>query len=787
MGTQTGPFAELLRRVAVLESQASAARSTNFRHPNQFALGRVVGPSVGNLPPAAGVAAFLDFVDVIPVDVVEQPGQSPEMIDRQTVAIRVKNSQVDVSPGDLVGMALGTDGTWWIVAVYPHQGRQANVCCGCSPTECFDFQFWQVENGCPRYFALTVDDDIGCCNGDAGGTHILEYTAATDTDPAMWRGPNFECGTAGDDCGTGTWTWEAAANCGSVTYTWTADDGDCAISTANVTWQPGPWYNCSAGSWVPSTSCGEGCEPDLSSLDGYVPPNPCSSQSITRPCVPVAGAQWVASGSCNCGTAPEPAQAGEYIGQTVTVPCDYTGDPGQWVLTDDQCSCGEPVAPSEPGVVAGEARITNCVDQDAAPDCGTSSWERIECTFTGISGSCGQTGVSVAWVECTLLTTESEDPRCAGIAQTLIQYGGPAGNVYGYRTASGEWVGMRPGETVTKAAWVLVSDDCTCGMAIPPRQDLYAPAGTILTRSCESPLLAYWRLIPPIGYAPAEVQFVVDGIIKIRYRLPYLRSYCCKCQMRFDVVVGDPCSFPCRGVPQSVCLRPIRSGPPGGSCRDYSPVYSLYVEGFEEWPCRDDSSDACAERQSLLDGEADDWPVQHGGHPIAANGSFLLALTHRACCGNAITDPDQADTCESLACEWWSEPTTQGEVCTGSAGTSYCVDGSRVSGAGSCVPESEGGSPTRLCETAWTTSGAGRWFLRNFTESAGVTVCGDGLKLYLHTGGRGDNATPYPGSAERYDYWDTLDDGSILFRYNVTVANQDKFPQYVMLVPVTDI
>ncbi len=121
--------------------------------------------------------------------------------------------------------SIGVEPALVVLGVGDVTATESPSCCGCSPTECFDFQFWEIEGGCPRYFSLSVDDAITCCNGDAGGTHVLEYTAATDTDPAMWRGPNFECGTAGDDCGTGTWTWEAAANCGSVTYTWTADDG----------------------------------------------------------------------------------------------------------------------------------------------------------------------------------------------------------------------------------------------------------------------------------------------------------------------------------------------------------------------------------------------------------------------------------------------------------------------------------------------------------------------------------------------------------------------------------
>lgn len=486
----------------------------------------------------------------------------------------------------------------------------------------------------------------------------------------------------------------------------------------------------------------------------------------------------MASGSCNCGTAPEPVDDGTPY-QQVVVECEYTGDPGQWVLTDDQCSCGEPVPPETAGSVEGEARITNCVDPDAAPDCGTSTWERVVCEYEGVSATCTTNdqaqigGGGIGALECTLLVATADNEGCPAPTTPI---GSGSGNVFGYRTVDG-WFGLEPGETWTESAWVLVSDDCTCGAAIPPRQDLYAPDGTILTRPCESPLLAYWRLIPPTGYDPAEVQLVIDGRVKIRYRLPYLRSYCCKCQMRFDVVVGDPCSFPCRGVPQSVCVRPIRSGPPGGSCRDYSPIYSLYVEGFEEWPCRNNASDFCTERATRHDDELATWPIPFEGHPSYANGEFLLALTNRACCGNTFSDPGPVDTCGSLACLWTSQPGTTGELCA--ATDTWCIDGIGQSGGTACTP-CDGSTPSQL----WNTTGNGRWWMQNYT---GNTTCGDGLKLYLSTSEQGDNVTPYENYAERYDYWDTLDDGSILFRYNVTVFNQDKFPQYVMLVPVTDL
>lgn len=428
----------------------------------------------------------------------------------------------------------------------------------------------------------------------------------------------------------------------------------------------------------------------------------------------------------------------------------------------------------------GEVTTTACVDPNAPPECGTSTWERRVCEYIGIAADCSMTTRDLIGTgyyptnECTLIVANGDNEGCSTPRNPINR-----GNIYGYRTPEGTWVGLQPGETLTESQWVLVSDDCTCGMAIPPRQDLYAPDGTQITRPCESPILAYWRLIPPTGYEVARVELVINGVVQITYKLPYLRTFCCKCQMRFDIEVDTTCLFPCLGIPQSVCVRPLRSGPPGGSCADLSPVYSLYVEGFEEWPCRSNTSDFCTERAARHDEELATWPITFEGHPKFANGSFTLALTERACCGNPFSDPGPTDTCESLACRWQSAPGTIGTLCA--SGPTWCVDGVTQVGPGDC----DGGPD---CETLWQTGGYGRWYLQNYTlDGSGNTVCGGGLKLYLSTSLQGDS-TGNPGAAERYDWQETLDDGSLVFKYSVpSVYNPDKFPQYVMLVPVTSI
>lgn len=653
---------------------------------------------------------------------------------------------------------------------------EQSPCCGCSPTECFDFQFWEIDNGCPRYFILTVDDAIGCCNGEAGGTHALEYHAQDENGPARWDGPTFDCGTSGDDCGTATWTWSVGSDCGSAVYEWQTDCQGCTYAYTPPTGSGfGTWrlvqnlcVECGGCSGPPSNN------PFTMQYAYGLAPN--ESHEVTWPCEGTDTGAWVLITECECGSASPPETNGTENGDTVSVLCTGEGA-SQWTLLTNACDCGDPVPPTEPGSIDGEVATTACYDPNAVPECGTSTWERRVCEYEGISGDCSPAdlveigGIGIGAIECTLLVATGDNEGCPAPTSPVN-----GGNVFGYRTVDG-WFGLEPGETWTESAWVLVSDDCTCGAAIPPRQDLYAPAGTQITRNCESPIPAFWRLIPPAGYDPAELQLIIAGVVRIRYRLPYLRSFCCKCQMRFDVLVDETCSWPCLGVPQSVCIRPLRTGPPGGSCRDYSPVYSLYVEGFEEWPCRTDVSDACAERQAQLDEEEADWPVPHGGHPSRANGSFTLALTETACCGNPFNDPGPVATCTSLACRWQSDPGTSGFISLNPP--TYCVDFEPVSGSGDCdfgVGEAY----------AWAVNGTGRWWMANYIlDNDNNTFCGQGLYLYLDTGRRGDTDNmPHPNYAERYDFWELLDDGSIVFKYTTPVANQDKFPQYVMLVPV---
>lgn len=471
-----------------------------------------------------------------------------------------------------------TDGgqfRWAILNLTPGTGSNQTdpTCCGCSPTECFDFSTWDLVNDCPRLLALTVDEDIECCNGDAGGTHILEHTAAADGNPEMWRGPSFACGTEGTDCGSAVWTWSTAETCGSVTYTWAPAEGDCAISTANVLWTPGPNGNCGSGSWSQETSCGEGCEADLSGLDGYVPSNPCFPQTVTRQCVRTSGA-WIASGECLCGTATEPPDPGDFDGQVISVPCEYEGEPGRWVLSDNDCNCGDPVRPEGSGTIQGEAVTTACVDPDSpAPDCGTATWQFFDCAGTTFIGAliAAEDGQPKMQWQLQSADCSEADPPC-GEAPSAPPLARPV------------TVGQIATEPCELDGWELIEDECTCGDPIPPRAGLYHPHGTTLTRPCESPVLAYWRYLPASGYGPAEVQFLVDDQIRIRYRLPANRSYCCKCQSRWDILVGEPCEWPCRQIPQSVCLRPVSSGPAGGTCADYANAYSLTVDRLEMWP-----------------------------------------------------------------------------------------------------------------------------------------------------------------------------------------------------------
>ena len=597
----------------------------------------------------------------------------------------------------------------------PGEGSASkNSCCGCSPTECFELSAWETNAGdCPLFYSLLVDEDIECCNGLAGGQHILEY----DEESGYWIGPNVACGQQGADCGTAEWEWTETVSCGSVTYTWTRDPGNCGVPTVSYTWVPGS--PCSAGSWVANSVCGSGCEADTSSLIGP-PGDPCSGATVTVPCVKTTGTWAVTSGDCLCGEAAEPTEPGTEDGETETVPC--TGGTGYWTVVTDDCTCGDAVAPETDGEFDGEVRVTSCVDPDAAPNCGSALWTYYDCpgtVYTGTFVESAETGAfQLVWVQTS--ADCSGTPSC-GAAQS----GGPGGTP------------VLEGQTVTgeceKHGWELTTDDCTCGDPVPPDSRIYAEHGDTKETSCAELIYAFWRYVPAVGYNAAEVQFLVDGEIKIRYRLPYNRSFCCKCQSRWDIVVGDPCSWPCNGVPQSVCMVPRSEGPSGGSCEDYADAYSLTVDQLDMWP-----GPSALKESGLCQ------PATGINYPGAPNNIVVGTFTLRLFLN--VETAISGGNCWYLDQDWCYQTLTDCERPSVSSGWIKSPWSMKIPTAG---------SPKLLLTP------------RQYWDSAG------------------DPHGPNTADASvEYDLDETLDDGSLVMRFASGGGTEECFwPEYLLLIP----
>jgi hypothetical protein len=593
----------------------------------------------------------------------------------------------------------------------PGEGADSKkTCCGCSPTECFDFSVWQTNAGdCPLFYSLLVDEDIECCNGLAGGEHILEY----DEDSGYWIGPNIECGKQGSDCGTAEWEWSTSESCGSKTYQWNSECGGCWYE-----WNPATPPFCVNGSWsLISSSCGS-CGPcEAPDHPGYG----CDSgPDIQMPCTFITGSWVLWAGSCLCGTAPAPTEPGEFPGDFATVPC--TGATGFWTTTSDDCTCGDAVAPETDGEFDGEVRVTSCVDPGAAPNCGSAEWTYYDCpgtVYTSQFVQSAETGAfQLVWVQTS--ADCSGTPSC-GTAHS----GGPGGTP------------VLEGQTVTveceKHGWELTTDDCTCGDPVPPNAALFAQHGDTKTTSCAEPIYAFWRYVPAVGYTPAEVQFVVDGAIKIRYRLPYNRSFCCKCQSRWDILVDSPCSWPCNGAPQSVCMVPKKENPSGGTCTNYANSYSLTVDRLDMWPGPSPlrSTDPCQAAAGINDPGAPNNIVV---------GTFTLSLFV------VLTEELDGGKCWYLDEDWCYQTPTGCQRPSLSDGWIKSPWSMKIPAAGS----------PKLLVTP-----------RQYWDSAG------------------DPHGPNTADADaEYDLDETLDDGSLVMRFASGGGPEDCYwPEYLLLIP----